>query len=128
EAQIGEVAETLRQASGRLREILEETSVLEEDAAQLIKRAEEARASLRVNEEDAKKIAALLGSETELKLREEISQLKQQMVRQDVVRIQDLKASQRSARRSAVLSLAVGTLIGIPFGLLVNWLSGLMGF
>jgi hypothetical protein len=45
EAKIGDVAETLRHASGRLRDILEETSALEADAAQLIKRAEEAQAT-----------------------------------------------------------------------------------
>src|SRR5262249_33560232 len=75
EDEIADVSASLSQTVTRLRQISGKAEAFEAEVKALVDRAEAAKATASLHEDDARKIALLLGRETEERLRTEIANL-----------------------------------------------------
>jgi hypothetical protein len=73
--EVADVSNSLAATLVRLRHVSEKAQAFEAEVKQLVARADAARATAKLHEEDARQIALLLGSETENRFKEEINKL-----------------------------------------------------
>lgn len=106
EDEIAEVSGSLSRTVARLRQISDKAQAFEADVKDLVARADAARATAKLHEEDARKIALLLGSETEQRIRSEINTLKVEHERQ-------INLLRRSGNRMALWTFVGGVVLGM---------------
>lgn len=111
EDEIAEVSASLAATVRRLRQISDKAEKFEAEVRALAARAESARATAKLHEDDARKIALLLGSETETRLRQEIDKLAAEHAQQ----IESLRSA--SGR---------GTLWGFVGGVVLGWVGNVL--
>ncbi len=112
EDEIAEVSGSLSRTVARLRQISDKAQAFEADVKDLVAKADAARATAKLHEEDARKIALLLGSETEQRIRSEINTLKVEHERQ-------INLLRRSGNRMALWTFVGGVVLGIVGNIVV---------
>ncbi|MBG0567245.1 hypothetical protein [Actinoplanes aureus] len=115
--ELAEVATSLTTAVSRLRQLSARAEAFEAEVQALVTRAEAAKATASLHEEDARRIAQLLGAESESRLRHEIAKLTTEHNEQ-------LDKLRRSANRSALWTFTGGVLLGLMGNVVVAlWLG-----
>ncbi|MEU2986239.1 hypothetical protein ABZ647_17745 [Micromonospora aurantiaca] len=117
EQEISDVSGTLTRTVSRLRDISTRAQAFEAEVRELVARADAAQATAQLNEEQAQKIALLLTSQTEQKLKEEIEKLTKAHNEQ----IEGLK---KSGTKTAWLTFGLGALVGFLLNLLTAVMVG----
>ena len=117
EDEIAEVSSSLSESVSRLRGLSEKAEAFEAEVRDLGARAEAAKATASIHEDDARRIALLLGSETEARLRKELEKLTAEHNRQ----IDQLR---RSGNRAAVWTFVGGVVLGTVGNVVVALLVG----
>lgn len=113
--ELGEVSQTLSATMTRLHDISERAKAYENEIQGLVEKAEIAKAAAALHEEDARKIAILVGAESQARLKEEIDRLSEAHTKQ-------IDALKKSGNRTAWITFIGGAIVG--FG--VNILTTLM--
>jgi gas vesicle protein len=106
EDEIADVSVSLSQTVTRLRQISDKAEAFEAEVKALVDRAEAAKATASLHEDDARKIALLLGLETEERFRTEIAKLTEEHGRQ-------IEKLRKSGNRMAMWTFVGGVALGI---------------
>lgn len=117
EDEISEVSESLSQTVARLRQVSDKAQAFEVEVKQLVARADAARATAKLHEDDARRIALFLGSETEQRIRSEIDTLRAEHERQ-------INVLRRSGTRMALWTFVGGVVLGVIGNVVVALLMG----
>lgn len=117
EEEISNVSGTLTRTVTRLRDISVKAKAYEAEVHELVRHADAAQAAAQLNEEQAQKIALLLTSQTEQKLKEELDKLTKAHQEQ----IDGLK---KAGSRTAWITFVLGAVIGFLLNLLTAYLMG----
>lgn len=113
--ELGEVSTALTANVARLHDISERAKAFEDEVRALVEKAEVAKATAALHEEDAKKIATILGSESQLRLKEEIDRLSQAHAHQ-------IQALKKSGNRTAWVTFVGGAFVGFLINILTSWM------
>jgi hypothetical protein len=105
EEEISEVSSSLSMTIARLRQVSEKAEAFEAEVKELVERADVAKATASLHEDDARKIGRFLGSETERRLRSEIDNLTAEYNRQ-------IDSLRRSGNRTALWTFIGGVVLG----------------
>ncbi|WFE37923.1 hypothetical protein [Micromonospora sp. WMMD998] len=117
EEEIAEVSATLSDTVGRLRDISAKAQAFETEVRDLVRRADAAQATAQLNEAQASKIAMLLTTRSEEKLKEEIERL-------TVAHEKQIEGLKRSNSKSTWLTFTLGAVLGFLLNLLSSFLVG----
>ncbi len=117
EEEIAEVSSTLSDTVGRLRNISAKAQAFETEVRDLVRRADAAQATAQLNEAQASKIATLLTTRTEEKLKEEIERL-------TLAHEEQIDGLKKSNSKSTWLTFTLGAIIGFLLNLLSTVLVG----
>jgi hypothetical protein len=112
EDEIADVSASLSQTVTRLRQISNKAEAFEVEVRALVNRAEVAKATASLYEDDARKIALLLGRETEERFRAEIAKLAEEHNRQT----EELR---KSGNRMALWTFVGGVALGVVGNIVV---------
>lgn len=113
--ELGDVSNALSTNVARLHDISERAKAFENEVRGLVDKAEAAKTAAALHEDDARKIAILLGAESQARLKEEIEKLSQAHANQ----IEDLK---KSGNRTAWVTFTGGALVGFGVNILTTWM------
>jgi hypothetical protein len=114
EDEIADVSGSLSATVTRLRQVSQKAEAFEAEVKDLVARAEAEKATAKLHEEDARKIALLLGAETEKRLREEIDKLTAEHVRQ-------IDSLRKSGNRVARWTFIGGAVLGVAGNIVVDF-------
>ena len=117
EEELAEVLEALSATVKRLRQVSAKAETFETDVKELVARAEAAKATASLHENDAKRIAKLLGAETEARLQSEIRRLTIEHNRQ-------IDGLRRSGSRTALWTFVGGVVLGTVGNVVVALVMG----
>lgn len=112
EDEIAEVSGSLAATVGRLHEISAKAQAFEAEVHELVKRADAAKATADLSEEQAQRIGYLLGAQTEQRLREEIEKL-------TTTHTEQIGQLRKSGTRMALATFVGGVLLGTAGNFLV---------
>lgn len=113
--ELHEVSGTLAKTVARLHEISDKAQAFEDEVRQLVEKAEAAKATANLHEEDAKKIALLLGAETEARLKADIEKMQEAHTNQ-------VNLLKKAGNRTAWIAGILGAIVGFGGNLLATWL------
>lgn len=113
--ELGEISTALTANVARLYNISERAKAFEVEVRALVDKAEVAKAAAALHEEDAKKIATLLGAETQARLSQEIDRLAEAHARQ-------IEALKKSSNRTAWATFVAGAIMGFGVNILTTWM------
>lgn len=117
EHELSEISASLAAAVGRLRKVSEKAEAFEAEVRGLIERAEAAKAAAGLHEQDARRIAGLLGAQSEARLRENMARLTAEHNRQ-------LDGLRRAGNRMALWTFVGGVVLGVAGNVVVAvWLG-----
>lgn len=117
EEELAEVSEALSATVKRLRQVSAKAEAFETEVKDLVARADAAKATASLHEDDAKRIAKLLGSETEARLQSEIRKLTVEHNRQ-------IDGLRRSGNRTAFWTFGGGVVLGTVGNVVVALVMG----
>lgn len=112
EDEIADVSRSLSSTVARLRHISNKAEAFEAEVKDLVARAEAAKATANLHEDDARKIALLLGSETEKRFQEEINKITREHNRQ-------IEILRKSGNRMAIWTFVGGVVLGVIGNIMV---------
>ena len=117
EDELSEVSTSLSAAVTRLRQISAKADAFEAEVKDMVARADSAKATASLHEEDARRIASFLGAESEARFRDEIAKLVTEHNKQ-------IEQLHRSSSRTALWTFIGGVVLGIVGNVVVALLVG----
>ncbi|MEU8212763.1 hypothetical protein AB0B85_26595, partial [Micromonospora sp. NPDC049044] len=126
--EIENVTSALLRSADQLQKIMARTQQLKDTTAELIAKAEQAESLAALHEDEARRIAAVLGEQSNEAFRAQVAVLKDEIVRLQTEHAAELRRVQAGSIRSSWLFFVGGLLAAVPVGLLGSWLAKLLGW
>ncbi|MEH0829219.1 MULTISPECIES: hypothetical protein [unclassified Micromonospora] len=126
--EIENVTSALLRSADQLQKIMARTQQLKDTTAELIAKAEQAESLAALHEDEARRIAAVLGEQSNEAFQAQVAVLKDEIVRLQTEHAAELRRVQAASIRSSWLFFVGGLLAAVPVGLLGSWLAKLLGW